>query len=201
MRIPLIAALGITCWLILAGFPAAGYNSLNESSENILSLNVAASEGAQAGLDLETGDNLDAYFEKISGNITGNETFAEDIEDSTSICNGQLWIVDYWGNRHSCDGKCVFMDDIVRMIVIPCKRGLLKLYERNPDGNVVQSHYIPVSSNRIYSWYFIGDTEGLHDLWFTLTDRYRQVSQSNQVTFKVMIENCSPIANCSPTYR
>jgi len=53
MRIPLIAALGITCWLILAGFPAAGYNSLNESSENILSLNVAASEGAQAGLDLE----------------------------------------------------------------------------------------------------------------------------------------------------
>ncbi|RQW78249.1 MAG: hypothetical protein EHM14_12495 [Methanothrix sp.] len=201
MRLPLVAAVGIACWLILAGFPAAGYNSLNGSSEDILSLNVAASEGIHAGLAQEIGDNYSAYLEKISSDSAGNETLAGDVADSAAICNGQLWIVDYWGNRHPCDGKCVFMDDIVRMIVIPCKRGLLKLYERNPDGNVIESRYIPVSANRRYSWYFVGDTEGLHDLWFTLTDRYRQVSQSNQVTFRVMIENCSPIANCSPTYR
>jgi hypothetical protein len=200
MRIPLIAALGI-CWLILAGFPAVGYNSLNESSENILSLNAAASEGIQAGLGQGTGDNFDAYFEKISGNLTGNETFAGDIEDSSTVCSSQLLIVNYWGRPHSDNEKCVFVDDIVRMVVIPCKRGLLKLFERNPDGAEFQSYYIPVSANKRYSWYFIGDRDGLHTLWFTLTDRYRQVSQSNQVSFKVMIENCSPIANCSPTCR
>jgi hypothetical protein len=201
MRLPLVAAVCVVCWLILAGFPAAGYNSLNETSENILSLNTAASEGIQAGLGQEIGDNYSAYLEKISSDSAGNETLAGDIEDSSSACSSRLLIVDYWGRPHSDNEKCVFIDDIVRMVVIPCKRGLLKLYERNPDGTEFQSRYIPVSANKRYSWYFIGEPEGLHTLWFTLTDRYRQVSQSNQVTFKVMIENCSPIANCSPTCR
>lgn len=198
MRIPLVAALCMACWFIIVGLPAAGYNSLNESSETAFSLSISTSGDVQADIGQEVGDNYSAYLENISQDSIGNITSAQDFADLRSNCNSQLWIVDYWGKRYPCNGKCVFLNDIVRMIVIPCKRGLLKLYEENPDHNVVESHYIPVSANKKYNWYFIGDTEGLHTLWFTVKDRWG-TSRSNNATFRVMIENCSPIANCSPS--
>lgn len=200
MKIPLVAALCVACWLIIAGLPAVGYNSLNESAETALSLSVPASEGVPADIGQEVGENYSANLEKISQGSVDNETSAQDSVDSHYNCNGQLWIVDYWGHRYPCNGKCLFLNDIVRMIVIPCKSGLLKLYEENPDHNVAESRYIRVPANKRYNWYFIGDTEGLHTLWFTVKDRFGQISRSNNATFRVIIENCSPIANCSPSF-
>jgi hypothetical protein len=86
------------------------------------------------------------------------------------------------------------------MIVAPCKTGLLKLYERNPDGSEQSSNYIRVFANRKYNWWFIGDTVGQHTLWFTIQqNRYGCVSPSNDVEYRVISETCPDLANCSPT--
>jgi hypothetical protein len=199
MRILLVAALCMACLLIIAGLPAFGYNSLNETAEAALSLSIPAKDGVQTDLDAELGDNYSAYLENIPQDSIENDTSIQDAVDSRRPCENQLWIVDYWGHHYPCNGKCVFVNDVVRMIVIPCKRGILKLHEEYiEDGNFVESRPMPVSANKKYNWYFIGDMEGTHRLWFTLTDRLGQVSQSNEVRFKVLIENCSPVANCSP---
>ncbi len=200
MRIPIVAALCIACCFIIAGLPAAGYNSFNESAENAFSLSIPASEDVQAELGQEVGENWSIYFEKILPGSIDNETSSSDSVDASRYRIDQLQIVDYWGHLYPCNGKCVFLHDVARMIAIPSKRGLLKVYERNPDNSTVGSRYIPVSANRKYNMYFIGDSIDLHTLWFTVTDRFGGSTRSNNVTFKVMINNCSPIANCSPTF-
>ena len=181
IRTNFVAAVCLACWLIIACFPVSGYNSLNESAEAALPLNIPALESDQV--------------EEMPDNLTNMSS----VFDSSANCLNRLWIVDYWGKRYPNDSKYVFSNDVVRMIVAPCKRGLLKLYEEYPEGNVVESRYIPVSANRRYNWWFIGDTEGLHTMWFTIKDRYGQVSESNNVTYQVISEDCPGIANCSPT--
>lgn len=52
-----------------------------------------------------------------------------------------------------------------------------------------------------YNWWFIGDSEGLHALWFTIKDPSGQVSQSNEVTYRVLLEDCTEIANFPPSSR
>lgn len=187
MRTYSVAMVYVACWLIFAGFPASGYNSLNESAEAALPLSSPASESLQANLS-QIGLNYSDYTDKISFNFSNN-------------CNNQLNIVDYWGNYYPCNAKCVFLHDTARMVLAPSKSGLIKLYEKNPDGNVIESNYIPVFADRIYNWWFIGDIEGLHTLWFKIVDLTFHVSRSNDVTFQVILENCSPIASCSPSSR
>ena len=189
----------LVCWLTIAGLPAAGYNSLNESAEAAIPLNIPALQSLQVNLS-QIGLNYSNYIGNVPHNLTNNETsIAGSVDYSYPNCQNTLRIVDYWGNYYPCDAKCVFLHDVARMIVAPCHSGLIKLYEKNPDGNVVESRYIPVSADRRYNWWFIGDIEGLHTLWFTMEDRYGQVSRSNDVTFQVILENCPGIANCSPS--
>jgi hypothetical protein len=184
MRTNFVAAVCLACWLIIACFPVSGYNSLNESSEAALLLNIPALESDQV--------------DEMPDNLT-NMSF---VDDSSIDCVNRLRIVNYWGNQYLCNEKCVFLQDAARMIVTPCKTGLLKLYERNPDGNVAQSGFIRVSANRRYNWWFIGDTEGLHTLWFTVQrNRYGNISPSNEVKYEVVPQNCPGIANCSPSSR
>jgi hypothetical protein len=187
MRTNIVAVVCLACWLIIAGFPAAGYNSLNESAEAALPLNIPALESLQVNLS-QIGLNYSNYIDKTPLNLTNN-------------CQSTLLIVDYWGNYYPCNAKCVFLHDLARMIVAPCKSGFIKLYERNPDGGVVESRYIPVLSNKRYNWWFIGDIQGLHTLWYTIDNGYGKVSRSNDVTFQVILENCPGIANCSPSSR
>jgi hypothetical protein len=184
-RTNFVAVVCLACWLIIAGFPVAGYNSLNESAEAALPLNISALETLQANLS-QIGLNYSNYMDNMSNNLINH-------------CQNSLKIVDYWGNYYPCNAKCVFLHDAARMIVAPCNGGFIRLYEKNPDGNIVESRYIPVSSNRRYNWWFIGDIEGLHILWYTIENRYGQVSRSNDVTFQVVLENCPGIANCSPS--
>jgi hypothetical protein len=200
MRSYFIAAVCLACWLIIAGFPVAGYNSLNESAEAALPLNIPALESLQVNLSQGNGLNYGDYIDEMPHNLTNNETSMRgSVDYSQPNCQSQLRIVDYWGNSYSCNAKCVFLHDVARTIVAPYNGGFLKLYERNPDGNVVGSRYIPVSANKRYNWWFIGDIEGLHTLWFTIQDRYGQISRSNDVTFQVILENCPDISNCSPS--
>jgi hypothetical protein len=184
MRTNFVAAVCLACWLFIASFPVSGYNSLNESSEAALLLNISALESGQVD---EMPENL---------------TDMGSVDDSSINCVNRLSIVDYWGNRYSCNAKCVFLHDVSRMIIAPCKRGLLKLYEEYPDNTVLQSGYIPVSANRRYNWWFIGDIEEKHTMWFEIYDRYGNlVSESNRVEYMVVPENCPGIENCSPSSR
>jgi hypothetical protein len=184
MRTNFVVAVCLACWLIIASFPVSGYNSLNESSEAALLLNIPALESDQVD---EMPDSL---------------TNMSSVDTSSINYVNRLWIVDYWGNHYSCNEKCVFLHDAARMIVAPCKTGLLKLHERYNDGNEVQSGFIRVSANRRYNWWFIGDTEGLHTMWFTIQrNRFDNVSPSNEVKYQVVPQNCPGIANCSPSSR
>lgn len=183
MRTSFVAAVCLACWLIISVFPVSGYNSLNESADAALTLNIPALESDQV--------------DEMPNNLTNTSS----VVDLNTNCPSRLWIVDYWGRRYSCDAKCVFLHDMARMIAAPCKSGLLKLHEEYKDGTVVESRYIPVSANKRYNWWFIGDIEGLHTLWFTINDRRGQVSKSNNVTYQVILENCPGIANCSPSSR
>ena len=201
MRISFVATICLACWVISMGFPVAGYNSLNESAESALPLNIPALDSLQANLSQGGGLNYSDYIDEMTHYLTNNETsMSSSVNHSCTNCKNNLRIVDYWGNYYSCNAKCVFLHDVARMIVVPRTNGCLKLYEKNPDGYVVGSRNIPVSAHERYNWWFIGDIEGLHTLWFTLVDRYGQVSRSNDVTFQVILENCCPnISNCSPT--
>ncbi len=200
MRTNFVAVVCLACWLMIAGFPVAGYNSLNESAEAALSLNIPALESLQVNLS-PLGLNYTDYIDKMPHNLTNNDTStAGSVSYSHINCPSQLRIVDYWGNYYSCNAKCVFLHDMARTIISPCS-GFLKLHERYPDSHEVESNYIPVFANKIYNWWFIGDIEGLHTLWFTIEDRYGQISRSNDVTFQVILENCPNIANCSPSSR
>lgn len=184
MRNNFVVAVCLAFWLIFASFPVSGYNSLNESFEAALLLNISAFESDPA--------------DEMPENLT-NMSF---VEDSSINCVNRLWIVDYWGNHYSCNERCVFLHDAARMIVAPCKTGLLKLFERNPDGNVAESGFIRVSANRRYNWWFIGDTEGLHTLWFTVQkNRYGNISPSNEAKYQVVPENCPGIDSCLPSSR
>lgn len=191
------AAICLACWLIIAGFPVSGYNSLNESAEAALPLNITALESDQA--------NLSQVADEILKNLTNMEpsmSGSVDYSNTNANCLSHLSIVDYWGNHYPSNNKYVFLNDIVRMIVAPCKTGLLKLYERNPDGSEQSSNYIRVFANRKYNWWFIGDTVGQHTLWFTIQkNRYGCVSPSNDVEYRVISETCPDLANCSPTPR
>lgn len=203
IRTYFVAAICLACWLIIAGFPVSGYNSLNESAEAALLLNIPALESNQVNSSQENWLNDSDKVDEMPQNLTNMEpsmSGSVDYSNTNTNCQSHLWIVDYWGNHYQCNAKCVFLHDVARMIVAPCKTGSLKLYEKNPDGNVVESRYIPVSANRRYNWWFIGDTDGLHTMWFTIKDRYG-VSQSNEVKYQVILENCPGIANCSPSSR
>ena len=202
MRINFVAAICLACWLILAGFPVSGYNSLNESAEAALPLNILALESDQVNSSQENLQNYSDVADEMPynlTNITAPVSSSVDYSNSGTQCQNHLWIVDYWGNHYTCNAKCVLLHDTAKMVIAPCKTGSLKLYEKNPDGNVVESRYIRVPANKRYNWWFIGDTEGLHTLWYTIKDRYGQVSQSNNVTYQVILENCPGIANCSPS--
>lgn len=179
----------------------AGYNSLNDSADASIPLNIPTLESFQVNLS-QPELNYTDYIDKIPYNSTNNETsMPVSIGYSRNSCPSQLRIVDYWGNYYSCNAKCVFLHDMARTIVSPCSRGYLKLHERYPDSHEVESRYIPVYGNSKYNWWFIGDIEGLHTLWFTIEDRYGQISRSNDVTFEVILENCPNIENCSPSSR
>jgi len=197
IKFKLVSAICIACWFFLAGFPVNGYNSFNESAETSLALDIYSSENE---FDLSQGIEQN-YSSDMSLNLTNMDMNASDSVDySRANCQGQLWIVDYWGKHYPCNAKCVFLNDMARMIITPCKNGFLKLYEKYPtDQNVVESRYIPVRANKKYNWWFVGDTEGQHELWFTLKDLRGSVSRSDSATFRVIVENCSPIANCSPS--
>jgi hypothetical protein len=202
MRNNFVAAICLACWLIMAVFPVSGYNSLNEAAEAALPLSIPALEGVQVDFSeenlLKYGNNDDG----ISPNLTNiDPSISGSVDYSDPNCQSDLRIVDYWGNHYSCNADCVFLDGISRMIVAPCKRGWLKLYEEYPDGNVVESRHIPVFADREYNWWFIGDTEGLHTMWFTIIDHLGQVSQSNEVTYRVLLKDCPEVANCSPSSR
>ena len=198
IKFRLISAICIACWIFFAGFPVNGYSSFNESAEPSLALDIYSSENE---VDLSQGIEQD-YSSDMSENLTNMDINASDSLDySRNNCQSRLWIVNYWGKHYPCNAKCVFMNDIARMIITPCKNGYLKLYEKYPDQNVVESRYIPVRANKKYNWWFIGDTGGEHELWFTLKDLRGSVSRSDSATFRVIVENCSPIANCSPSSR
>jgi hypothetical protein len=196
----LITALCIISWIVIAAFPAEGYNSINESAEIAIPLNSAVSESSNVGFGQVIELNNSTSFWEESQNLTSlDRSEADSINISRPNCQSNLRIVDYWGNRYSCNAKCVFLRDVARMTVIPCKRGYIKLYEEYPDKNVVTSRSIPVYANRRYNWWFVGDVVGLHTLWFTIGDRYGQASRSNNVTFEVIEQNCGRIENCSPS--
>lgn len=195
------ATVCLALWLIIAGFPVAGYNSLNESAEAALPLNIPALESLQVNLS-QLGLNYTEYVDKMPHNLANNNSsMLGSVGYSYANCPSRLRIVDYWGNSYPCNAKCVFLHDMARTIVSPCSRGFLKLHERYPDNHEVESSYIPVFANSKYDWWFIGDIEGIHTLWFTIEDRYGQISRSNDVTFQVILENCPNIANCSPSSR
>jgi hypothetical protein len=197
IKFKLVSAICIACWFFLAGFPVDGYNSLNGSAETSLPLDIYSSESIEVDLSQGIEQN---YSSNMSQNLTDMDMNASDSVDYSRVnCQGQLWIVDYWGNHYPCNAKCVFLNDIAKMIIVPCKTGFLKLFEKYPDRNVVESRNIPVYANKKYSWWFVGDTEGQHELWFTLKDLRGSVSRSDSATFRVIVENCSPIANCSPS--
>lgn len=197
-RLKLIAAICIACWFAIAVFPVAGYNSINVSSETDLSLNISEPDNIQAYPEQEICQNCSDNISVLSQNLT-NISLSDTVDYSHYSCQSHLWVVDYWGNHYPCNSRCIFLKDMAKMIISPCKTGYLKLYEKYPDQNIAQSRYIPVYANKRYSWWFVGDIEGVHTLWFTLTDLRRQVLRSNDATFRVIVDNCSPTANCSPS--
>ena len=201
MRTNFVAAVCLACWLIIAGSPVSGYNSLNESAEAALLLNIPALERDQVNLSQENWLNLSDIDDEMPQNLTSmGPSMSDSVNNSNTNTNypSHLSIVDYWGNHYLCDAKCVFLHDASRMIVVPCKTGLLKLYEVYPRGEMVESGYIRVYAHRRYNWWFVGDTVGLHTMSFTVRDRYG-LSLSNEVEYEVISENCPGIANCSPS--
>ena len=202
IRTNFVAAVCLACWLIIAEFPVSGYNSLSESAK-LPSIEYSSLESDRIGLVQEDLQNYSDMVDEMPDNLTNTTlpiSSSVDYSNTNTECQNHLWIVDYWGNRYPCNAKCVFLHDIAKMIIAPCKTGSLKLYEKNPDGNLVESGYTRVPANKWYNWWFIGDTEGQqHTLWFTIKDRYGQVSRSNNVTYQVILENCPGISNCSPT--
>jgi hypothetical protein len=197
LRIKISIAVCLACFLAIAGFPAVGYNSLNESAESAQSLNIHEFESLEAN---EIGINYSDFLNKTPQEKANNTTSmlgSVDVSHPNRPC--LLQIVDYWGYYYPCNAKCVFLNDIARMVITTCSGGYLKLYEEYPDTKVVESRYIPVSANRKYNWWFIGDVEGIHTLKFEIVDRYGTVHKSNTVEFQVIPQNCPDIENCMPS--
>lgn len=201
-KIRIVAVACLIWWFIAASFLAEASN-INASDGTALLPNISALEGApQANLSQVLGQNYSGYIAEIPQNPASEDASASGTVDYRHPPNqDQLWIVDYLGNPYPCSAKCVFSNDLAEMVAIPRISGLLKLYEKYPDQNVKESPPFPVYANMGYYRWFIGDIAGLHTLWFTIEDFYGRVTRSNDVIFHVMIENCSPIANCSPSFR
>ncbi len=198
-----VAAAACLIWSFIAASFLAEASNVNASGDIALLPDISALEGApQSNLSQVLGQNYSGYIAEIPQNPSSEDAFASGTADYRHPPHqDQLWIVDYLGNPYPCGEKCVFSNDLAEMVAIPCTSGLLKLYEKYPDQNVVESPPFPVYANMGYYRWFIGDVAGLHTLWFTIEDFYGQVTRSNDVIFHVMIENCSPIANCSPSFR
>jgi len=197
-----VAVASVIWWFIIVSHPIQAYNTTNESDETALPPNIPALASTfQANFSQEIGQNYSGYIAETPQNpAEGGAITSGTIGYTHPPYQSQLWIVDYRGEPYPCGAKCVFLNDAARMVAVPCTSGFLKFYEKYPDQNVVQSLPFPVDANIGYNSWFFGDVEGLHTLWFTIEDYYGQVARSNDVTFRVLIENCSPMSNCSPSF-
>ena len=128
-RLNLIAAICIACWFAIVVFPVAGYNSINVSSETDLSLNISEPDNIEAYPEQEICQNCSDNISVLSQNLT-NVSLSDTVDYSHYSCQSRLWIVDYWGNHYPCNSRCIFLKDMAKMIISPCKTGYLKLYEQ-----------------------------------------------------------------------
>ncbi len=193
-----VAMACIILWFVAASLPVEANNTLNGSDVTAYLPNIPALEVAfQANLSQVIGQNYSGYIAEMAQNPAAwDPSTSGTIDYPYPPCQDQLWIVDYLGNPYPCGAKCTFLNDFARMVAVPYMSGLLRFYEKYPDQNVMESSPISVNANQGYYGWFISDVAGLHTVWFTVEDFYGQVTRSNDVKFRVVIENCSPMANC-----
>ncbi len=197
IRVGFAAIACIILWFIAASLLVEAYNSLNESDVTAHLPDIPVLEGAfQANLSQVIGQNYSGYLSETTQNpASWDPATSGTIDYPYPPYQNQLWIVDYLGNPYPHGAKCTFLNDFARMVAVPRTDGLLRFYERYPDQNVVGSSPIPVYANMGYYGWFISDVAGLHTIWFTVEDFYGQVTRSNDVVFRAVIENCSPMVN------
>ncbi len=200
--IKFVAVASVIWLVIIASLPVQAYNAINESGKTAIPPEVPALASAfQANVSQVIGQSISGYIVETPQNpAEGGAITSGTVGYMHPPYQSQLWIVDLRGEPYPCGAKCVFLNDAARMVALPCTSGLLQFHERYPDQNVVRSPPFPVDANMGYNWWFFGDVEGLHTLWFTIEDYYGQVVRSNDVAFRVLIENCSPTPNCSPSF-
>lgn len=149
--------------------------------------NYNADQSYDSGI---SGDNAEYYMDEEPAESEGLADLGP-ADDSNAcppgvfcyISPGQsqcsIWITDKSGAKKQETMK-IPLKKWARLELRTCSEGNLAIYEKMPNGDVINYDRGPASANRKYRMWFYADSPGTHTIWFKIGGK-----KSNEIKFSV----------------